>query len=347
MTILYCDECGSRLIEDGGRYVCPNCGLEQGAVYEATSYCAGLKNNLNYKAQQFVAIGNRLATVSDLGSSIGRINENYLKDAKGALLSPSKQRTFRKFKNYYHISSAVKGKENDHRVLTIMNKVCGILNIPEVVNERAVYLYKKYKKQYGDKITNHVILSTLALVIGVRESRSSCPVQFKEIVETYKTLGHAVSGKKVISTMQDLNIKISVSGIRRSEEYLSRVCSLVCNDKEIKARIEKKYSIDAYVYEKILELVSYRILSKISLKSRGGRRPYPFACSAVYVADKLFAKMLNSSSALTQKLVSKAASVAEYTVREQSEIIMRANLENIFTDISEKLNLAIEGKKYK
>jgi len=339
MKQFYCDECGSRIIQQSGRYICSNCGLEQGAVFEASSYQLGMiQQEGSRKKQQFAAIDNQLATVSSLGSSIGTIKEYLFKDVHGAVLSPAKQEKFRKFKTFYHIAGAVKGKETDHRSLKIMNDVCSLLNIPEGVNNRAIFLYKKYKKEFPNNISNHVLLSTMALILAVRESRSTCPVQFKEIIETYRELGHRVSGKNIISLMQDLNIKMSVSGIRRSEEYVSRICSLICSEPEIKERVERKYSIDIYVYEKILQLVCYRILERIPKHKRGGRRPYPFAASAAYVTDKLFARMLNTSSALTQKLVARAANVAEFTVRDHAELIFGFNYEDIFEELSKKIS---------
>ncbi|MHA1414656.1 MAG: hypothetical protein ACTSRR_00160 [Candidatus Heimdallarchaeaceae archaeon] len=339
MAELYCDECNSRIIEETGRYVCPNCGLELGAVYESSNYQLGMvEEPLKRRKTQYAAIDNQLATVSSLGSSIGTIKEYYFKDTYGTALSPLRQEQFRKFKNLYHVASAVKGKETIHRSLTIVNKVCKILDIPEQVNNRAIFLFKKYKREFTEEINNHVVLSAISLLLAVRESKNTCPVQFKEIVETYSELGHRVSGKKIISLMQTLNIKLPSSRIRRSEEYISRVSYLICSYPEIKERVESKYKIESFVYEKILQLACFKILAEIPNKDRGSRRPYPFAAATAYTADKLFAREMNTSSAFTQKLVAKATNVAEFTVREHSELIFKYDHKNIFEEISRNLS---------
>ncbi|MCK4971769.1 MAG: hypothetical protein KAS52_00475 [Candidatus Heimdallarchaeota archaeon] len=343
MEAYMCDECKSRIVKENGLYVCQKCGLVHDAVLDASSFQLGSVSKSNQrKSQQYTSINNRLAVVSSLGSSIGTVEEYMFRDANGSLLDQGTQSKFRKFKNYYHIPGAIKGKETDYRTIKIMNEVFARLHVPEKIRNRSLFLYYKYKKEHKGKITNHVLLSALSLLLSVREFKHNCPLTLKEIVGTYRELGHRVLGKNLLSLMQDLNIKSPSSNIRRSEEYVFRICSLICRHSPIKERIEKKYSIDVYVYEKMLQLLCLRILESIPYVERGGKRPYPFSAASAYVADKLLSKKLNSSSALTQKLVAQSTNVAEFTIRDHAEFMFSYDYDEIITEISKRLSSSFE-----
>jgi transcription initiation factor TFIIIB Brf1 subunit/transcription initiation factor TFIIB len=334
-----CDECGSRIIKENGMQVCQKCGLVHDIVLEASSFQLGsVSQDETRKNQQYTSINNRLNIVSSLGSSIGTVEEYMFRDANGLLLNEVSQMKFRKFKNYYHIPGAIKGKETDYRTIKILNEVFSRLQIPTKIRDRTLFLYYKYKKEHSGEITNHVLLSAMTLLLSVRESGHNCPLTLKEIVETYRELGHRVLGKNLLGLMQDLNIKSSFTGVRRSEEYVFRICSLICRSSIIKERIAKKYSIDVYVYEKILQLMCLKILERIPYADRGGRRPYPLSAAAAYVADKLLSKKIKHSSALTQKLVAKSTSVAEFTIRDHAEFMFSYNFDDIVSEISQRLS---------
>ncbi|MHA1708114.1 MAG: hypothetical protein ACTSYV_03430 [Candidatus Heimdallarchaeaceae archaeon] len=334
-----CDECGSKVVEEGGIYVCQTCGLVQDVVLDASSFQLGsISRNNERKNQQYTSISNPLSIVSSLGSSIGAVEDYFFRDVNGSLLAENDQAKFRKFRNFYHIPGAIKGKETDYRTLKILNEIFSRLEIPKKIRDRTLFLYRKYKKEHGKQIKNHVLLSAMALFLSIRESKHNCPLTLKEVVETYRELGHRVLGKNLLSLMQDLNIKPQFSSIRRSEEYVFRVCSLVCCTPTIKERIEKKYQIDVYVYEKLLQLLCLRILERIPYGERGGRRPYPLSAATAYVADKLLSKRFKSSSALTQKLVAHSTNVAEFTIRDHADFIFSYDFEDIISEISNQLS---------
>ncbi len=339
MVDYQCDECNSRIIEQNGLYTCPSCGLVHEPVIKSSSFQLGaIVSKDQRKKQQYTSINNQLAVVSSLGSSIGAVEEYLFRDAQGSLIGEHSQGKFRKFKNFYHIPGAIKGRETDYRTLKIMNEVFSRLHIPSNIRDRTLYLYRKHKKEHKDKITNHVLLSALCLLLAVRENKHNCPLTLKEIVGTYSELGHRVLGKNLLNLMQKLDIKSPLAGIRRSEEYVFRVCSLVSNDSTTKERIEKKYVIDVFVYEKLLQLLCLRIFERIPNSDRGGRRPYPLSAASVYVADKLLAKKIGRSSALTQKLVAHATNVAEFTIRDHAEFIFRYDYNDIVTEISNQIS---------
>jgi len=343
MESCLCDECGSRIIQENGLNICKKCGLVHDSVLESSSFQLGsMSTDGSRRNQQYTSINNNLAVVSSLGSSIGSVEEYMFRDANGSLLDETNQYKFRKFKNYYHIPGAIKGKETDFRTIKILNEVFSRLHVPTKIRDRTLFLYYKYKSDHEKKITNHVLLSAMALLLSVREQGHNCPLTLKEIVGTYRELGHRVLGKNLLSLMQDLNIKPTVSGIRRSEDYVFRICSLICRFESIKERIEKKYSIDVYVYEKMLQLLCLKILERIPFPDRGGRRPYPLSAASAYVADKLLSRQIKHSSALTQKLVAQSANVAEFTIRDHAEFIFSYDYDDIITEVSERLSSSFE-----
>ncbi len=338
-----CDECNSRLVGNSGRLVCQNCGLVCDVILESNSYSLGAENKGDTRrTQHFTAVNDQFSSVTALGSSIGLVSEYIFSDNSGNKINEQKQEKFRKFKRYYHITGALHGKETDHRTLKILEKVCVRHQIVQEIRHRTIYLYKKYKEQHKGTITNHVLLSAVCLLIAIRESQQNCPITLKEIVSTYREMGHNVMGKSLLSLMQDLNLKLSAKKIRRSEEYIARICSQVATESEIKERVKKKYSMDAYVFEKTLELICYRLLEKIPYSDRGGKRPFPFAAASVYVADKVFSKKMGISSALTQKIVAKAVNVAEFTIRDHAEFIFQYNCQDIVEDICKRLSTSFE-----
>ena len=336
---VFCIECQGLIIQHKGRYVCSACGLVQGEVIETGSYQLGQKEKVEFKHREhFGAQDKRYQKVSPLGSFIDETHCAKFRDTWGELLPINQQYKFRKLKLFYHIPTALKGKETDHRCLKSLAKVCDQLQVGEIVRERATFLYMKYKKEKNGEITNHVLLTAVSLVQAIREARENCPVRLKEVIETYKLLGHRVQIRNTMQLMQKLEIGQRVGRVRRSEEYVGRVCSLICASTEIQTRVKKRYKIPIDVYERILKLQSYRLLERIPAKERRGRRPYPFAAGVAYAVDKKVIKdIFETSSALTQKTVAKATKVAEYTIREQGEKAMEYVEEWTGEDITEQM----------
>jgi len=49
---------------------------------------------------------------------------------------------------------------------------------------------------------------------------------------------------------------------------------------------------------------------------RGGRNPFILTGAVIYLADKLLSKEFNQKTVLTQKLISDATKIAEYSIRD-------------------------------
>ncbi len=103
--------------------------------------------------------------------------------------------------------------------------------------------------------------------------------------------------------------------VRRPEDYVPRVLSMLMNsEKVLKKVIARGWSPKMYenaLRDKILE-----VLEMIPTSRRGGRNPYIFTVSAAYASDRLIADNHGRRSVLTQKLISEATEVAEYSIRD-------------------------------
>ena len=58
------------------------------------------------------------------------------------------------------------------------------------------------------------------------------------------------------------------------------------------------------------------ILYNLNSWQRGGRNPFILTGAIIYLADKLLARQYNQKAILTQKIISEATKIAEYSIRD-------------------------------
>jgi len=82
-------------------------------------------------------------------------------------------------------------------------------------------------------------------------------------------------------------------------------------------RLEKKGSIwSKEDYKCNLTSKCRSILTSLNKWERGGRNPFILTGAIIYLADKLLSKEYNQKTVLTQKLISLATNIAEYSIRD-------------------------------
>jgi transcription initiation factor TFIIIB Brf1 subunit/transcription initiation factor TFIIB len=101
--------------------------------------------------------------------------------------------------------------------------------------------------------------------------------------------------------------------VRRSEDYLIRMISMISNSDLIKAKLSHQIT-ESYWHK--LHLKALELLNKIPHVERGGRNPYVFAASIIYAAERSLAYEENRRPLLTQKEVASILEVAEYSIRD-------------------------------
>ncbi len=309
-----CEYCGSTaIVPSHGFYVCKDCGTVGDRIFEDSSY--QIKETATRKVTQYVSIGNRLTRTGNLGSEIGYYKSNHMKENNGTFLEPLKSWKFRRLRDSYHIPAKNASSQTHLRTFMIFNKVSSQLQLPNTIKERASYLYWKYSNHHRKKITNHVLLIALCVLFAVKESGNKYPFKFQEIVQAFNESGHRVTNKNILKLATSLNIPLSRTPPRKSEDYLERIVSYIIV-KQIKKEIAEKYGLTPSTYRNLLLGVSAELLSQISSKERGGVQPYPFAASVVYIADRAISRYLKKVPILTQKKVACLTGAKEFTIRD-------------------------------
>lgn len=332
----YCEFCDGPLVQTRGEYVCSNCG----AVNNIAFITRDGSDQVPWDHK--MALGKRVHIVDGLGSYIGFHNDSFFQDRKGSSLSSKKQYKFRKLKKRYNLRIKISNHETDYRSLMSLNRACAVLGVSDTVKKRAAYLYKivaaAERSKEIEKISNHIVLAALCLLVAVRESGSNAPLRLREIVKVFKDLRHRVSGKAIVKLAQSFPPELGISvRVRRSEDYLHRITSQIIEQSDVIDRLESlDYNPQKYS-QKLLRL-SQELLKGISLRTRGGRNPYIFAVSVVYCADRIVGKLGNHRQVLTQKRLASICDVAEYSIRDHHRSVLKDKLK-------EKIKLLVPSSK--
>ncbi|NHJ46868.1 MAG: hypothetical protein FK733_03680 [Asgard group archaeon] len=335
-----CEHCNGSLIQTRGELVCSDCGIVCHSVIVSES------GNAQVPWDHEMSPGKRVHIVDGLGSYIGYHNDGFFHDVKGATLSSKDQYKYRKLKRKYNLRIKIGNHETDYRSLMSLNRVTSFLGLSDNVRKRAAYLYKVVTTAENsgktDKISNHIVLVALCLMVAVRESASNAPIRLSEIVGMFKDLGHRVSGKSIVKMAQTLPTELGISlRIRKSEDYLQRIVSSILENSDVKIRL-KELNFTAIEYENKLLQFSREILSETNLKTRGGRNPYIFAVSVIYCADRIIGKIRNHRQVLTQKTLANICEVAEYSIRDHHRTVLKEKINQKIAKLAPQKSMDID-----
>ncbi|MFX1537341.1 MAG: hypothetical protein ACFFDI_24295 [Promethearchaeota archaeon] len=341
-----CKVCNGPLAYTRGELVCVNCG----AVNQTVFISEDCRSQISWDHE--MAPGKRVHIIDGLGSYIGYHNDGFFQDGKGSSLSSENQYKFSKLKRQYNLRIKIGNHETDYRSLISLNRACAILGLSDNVKKRAAYLYRVVtsaeRSNTIEKISNHIVLVALCLLVAIRESASNAPVRLSEMVKVFKDLGHRVSGKSIVKLAQILPAELGVSlKTRRSEEYLQRIVSSILERKKVLIRLES-IGLDSREYENKLLQYSRELLRELNLRARGGRNPYIFAVSVVYCADRIIGKLGNHRQVLTQKTLAVICDVAEYSIRDHHRTVLKNKLKEKIVELTppEASKLAEEESRF-
>ena len=160
--------------------------------------------------------------------------------------------------------------------------------------------------------------------MAVREFKEEAPISLEEIADVFEKCGHRVSVRSIVR--EALNLR-TVTGyapqIRKPEDYVPRVLSMLMNNAKVVGKIESR-GWSPREYENLLRDKILFILDLVPSSKRGGRNPFIFTVSATYASDRLLAAEHGKRCVLTQKLASQATNVAEYSIRDHFGMIKNA-----------------------
>jgi transcription initiation factor TFIIIB Brf1 subunit/transcription initiation factor TFIIB len=316
-TIQSCPECNGSLISNSFEVICKNCGLVLDSIYKESSYVVNDSSDKNSLNKQYVAIGERTDFIGGLGTFIDYENSRYLKDNSGRLLSPNEQKLYRRLKRNYSQFLRIKSHETEYRIFNILNKITIYLNLNKNIKNNAAYYYKKIIKS-EPKVINNISLIAFCIFYAVRKEYHNAPITIIEIANAFQNFGHRVNPRLILRDglryKKYLYKKVEP---HKSEDYLVRLLNDVINHNHIEIRLEKKgLKWNKNEYENHLTSKCREILKSLSKWERGGRNPFILTGAIIYLADKLLAKELNQKAVLTQKLISEATNIAEYSIRD-------------------------------
>ncbi|MFW9925182.1 MAG: hypothetical protein ACFFDM_00285 [Candidatus Thorarchaeota archaeon] len=320
-----CPDCSGAVIINRGYVVCSECGVVLSREYVLPTYQMGEEHGEGTPdASVYGSLGNRMHIVDGLGSYIGFHKDRFFRDANGQSLSGPLQKKYKRLKNIYSTRVRIGKDEAKYRALRTLNHVSKLLMLNEQVRDRTAYLYKKISSEAPNKITNNILLIAVCLLMAVREFKEEAPITLEEIASVFEKCGHRVNVRAIVREALELR---SLTGhspkMRKPEDYVPRVVSMLINDQKVTKKIKSRGWISRD-YENLLRDKILYVLQLIPSSKRGGRNPFIFTVSAAYASDRLLAYEYEKRSVLTQKLASIATEVAEYSIRDHFGMIKAA-----------------------
>ncbi len=327
-----CQECGGPLIISQGQIVCRSCGLVVSCEYVSPTYQMGEEClNEGRDVSAYGSLGNRLHIVDGLGSYIGFHKDNYFRDAHGQTLTGKDQKKFKHLRSIYSTRVRIGHEEARFRALRTLNHVSKLLMLTDQVRDRTAYLYKKHLSDSAKPVGNNILLMAVCLLTAVREFRESAPVTLEEIADVFEKCGHRVNVRTIVREASRLKMLTGCApSIRKAEDYVPRVISMLMNDDKVLNKIKSR-GWDTKEYEHVMRTTINQILQMLPSSKRGGRNPFIFAVSAAYASDRLIAQKTGRRTVLTQQLVSRATAVAEYSIRDHFGVIKNLLRQSTFS----------------
>jgi len=315
--VKYCPECKGEIVVNSFEMICRDCGLVINKIFKESSYIFSEINNNSNLSKQFVALGERTDFIGGLGTFIDFENSKYLKDKSGKLLPPIEQKLYRRLKKNYAQFLRIKNHETEYRIFNILNKISIYLNLNRNIRNNAAYYYKKIIKN-EERVINNISLIAFCIFYAARKEFHNAPITINEISKAFQNFGHRVNPRLILRDGIRYKLHISKeSQPHKSEDYLIRLIDEIINHKDVGFRISKKgITWTLREYQNNLLKKCREILNKLTQWHRGGRNPFILTGAIIYLADKLLAIDYRQKSILTQKLISEATNIAEYSIRD-------------------------------
>jgi transcription initiation factor TFIIIB Brf1 subunit/transcription initiation factor TFIIB len=312
-----CPECGGSAINTSHEMICKECGLVLDKIFKESAYIFNNRDTKGNLSKQFVAIGNRSDFIGGLGTFIDYENTKYLKDKFGKLLPPQEQKLFRRLKKNYSQFLRIKNHETEYRIFNILSKISIYLNLNKNIRNNAAYYYKKIIK-HEPKVINNISLIAFCIFYAARKENHNAPITINEISQAFQNFGHRVNPRLILRDGVRYKKYLSKkSKPHQSEDYLIRLINDIFGHNDLNQRlIKKKILWTKEDFQNKLTQKCRQILGNLTHWHRGGRNPFILTGAVIYLADKLLAQESHQKTILTQKLISEATSIAEYSIRD-------------------------------
>ncbi|MFX0012374.1 MAG: hypothetical protein ACFE9R_18825, partial [Candidatus Hermodarchaeota archaeon] len=202
-------------------------------------------------------------------------------------------------------------------IFNILNKISVFLNLGKNIRNNAAYFYKNIIKN-EKKVINNISLIAFCIFYAIRREDPNSSVTINEIANAFQNFGHRVSPRLILRDGIKYKHHLKNESIpHKSEDYLIRLLNQVISHKDISERLDKKrVTLSKDEFHNNLLNKCREILKNLPIWQRGGRNPFILTGAIIYLADKLLAKENGSKTVLTQRLISEATNIAEYSIRD-------------------------------
>ena len=317
-----CPKCGGSIINTNYEMVCKECGLVLDKIFDESNYALNNRNIKENLSKNYAAMENKSDFIGGLGTFIDYENSKYLKEKFGKLLPTQEQKLYRRLKKNYSRFLRIKNHETEYRIFSILSKISIYLNLNKNVRNNAAYYYKKIIKQ-EQKVINNISLLAFCIFYAARKEYHNAPITINEISQAFQNFGHRVNPRLILRDGVRYKRYLSKeSKPNQSEDYLIRLINDVFSQEDLNERlVKKKISWTKEEFQSRLTQKCRKILEKLTNWQSGGsmprgRNPFILTCAIIYLADKLLAQENNQKAILTQKLISDATNIAEYSIRD-------------------------------
>ncbi|MFW9972121.1 MAG: hypothetical protein ACFFDF_18170 [Candidatus Odinarchaeota archaeon] len=312
-----CPECEGNLIVNTFEKICKECGLVINNFFRESSFIFNDSRSNNNLNKQYVALGERTDFIGGLGTFIDYEKSKYLKDKNGKLLPPNDQKLFRRLKKNYAQFLRIKNHETEYRIFNILNKITLYLNLNKNIRNNAAYYYKKITK-LEENVINNISLIAFCIFFAARKEFHNAPITINEISNAFQNFGHRVNPRLILRDGIRYKHYLNAGTTpHKSEDYLIRLLDQVIKHKLLLERLKNKEVLwSKSEFQNRLIIKCWEILRELPIWKRGGRNPFILTGAIIYLADKLLAKENKQKTVLTQKIISEATKIAEYSIRD-------------------------------
>jgi len=301
------------MIETTTHFVCSSCGLEGNQKFVSGPYTS-IETSTSF-GNQFVDIGNKPSLSNGgKGSFIDFYGSWKLSDYTGNSINQGKFYRYARLKKINDYYSQSSGQIKLYRALQLLNKIHGVLDLPESIKDETSILYRNC---YLKLPTQFKIPVSISACIYLASRMLNYNLLLKDLIDSCDKLGLNIKGKHLITAASEIKntLKLQIRATR-PEEYLEKTIISLVNNQELIQKLKTNFiGINEYTIE--LRQFSIKILSMLGHSLRGGRNPYILAAATVAGSDMIISKKLGKKRGIaTQKVVAESCNIPEYTLRE-------------------------------
>ena len=322
----FCEECGTLVIETPTHNVCPACGLVQGQKFVDGNYVS-IESNNSF-GNQFVDIANKPSLVNGgSGSFIDFYGNWNLTDYSGNIINQGKFFRYARLKKINDYYSQSTNQLKLYRALQLINKLHGVLDLPEGMKDD---ISKLYRNCYQKLPSSFRIPIVVAACFYLTTKLMNYNLLLKELVNACEKLNLNVKGKTLITAAseikKDLRLQIRAT---RPEEYLEKAIISLINNETLITKL-KILHIGIHEYTVQIRSECVILMSYLNIEKRGGRNPFILAAACVAGSDTIVSSKIGKKRGIaTQKIVAQSCNIPEYTLREHYIKIIKPIIKKI------------------